>query len=244
MPSAPREADAPIAGLHRALGLRDLVLMNVSAIFAIQWIATAARIGPASLLLWIVAMLAFFIPSGLCVMELASRHPGEGGLYVWVREAFGDVHGFAVGWCSSIGNLPYFPTVLLFASGVALQIGGWHSAADDVRYHAAFGIALLWIVIGANIVGLERAKWLTNVGAAATAVAIVILLAVTVLTNFDPLEQGGLVIKEFRDISAGPELKIELIPLQKQPSAAQMPLLSSIEILRAAEPSPEKTKKS
>jgi amino acid transporter len=163
--------------LHRALGLRDLVLMNVVAIFAIQWIATAAKLGPVSLLLWVVAMLAFFIPSGLCVMELSSRYPGEGGLYVWVRDAFGDAHGFAVGWCYSIGNLPYFPSVLLFISGVALQIGGWQSSADDVRYHVVFGITLLWAVIGANIVGLERAKWVTNVGAAAMALAIVILLA-------------------------------------------------------------------
>jgi amino acid transporter len=76
----------PVEGmpaLERALGLRDLVLFNLVAVLGLRWLATAARAGPSSLALWVLAGLLFFVPQGLVVTELASRFPEEGGIYQW-----------------------------------------------------------------------------------------------------------------------------------------------------------------
>ena len=64
--------------------------------------------------------------AGLAIVELSSRYPQEGGLYVWTREAFGPYIGFMAGWSYFTSNLPYFPSVLYFDAGNALYIGGTH----------------------------------------------------------------------------------------------------------------------
>ena len=74
----------------RSLGLLDLVLFNTVAIVGLRWVALAGHSGPSSLTLWLLAALAFFIPQGLCVMTLSSALPKDGGLYVWISEAFGE----------------------------------------------------------------------------------------------------------------------------------------------------------
>jgi len=164
-------------GLHRTLGVADLVLLNIAAILGIRWLSTAAQLGPSSLVLWLLAAAIFFIPSGLTVMELSSRDAGEGGIYRWTKAAFGELHGFIAGWAYWVNNLFYFPGLLLFIAGAFLYLGGdaWLGLGDSPYYNAAFSLTLLWLVIGANVVGLQRGKWIQNVGALATAAVFVVL---------------------------------------------------------------------
>ena len=61
---------------------RDLVLMNIAAIVGLRWLSTAAQVGPSSLALWMLGLVLFFLPLALTVLELSSRIPGEGGLYL------------------------------------------------------------------------------------------------------------------------------------------------------------------
>ncbi len=165
-------------GLVRTLGVLDLVFLNVAAILGIRYLSTAAQMGPSSLVLWLLAVVIFFIPSGLTVMELSSRLPGEGGIYLWSKSAFGEKHGFVAGWAYWVNNLFFFPGILLFISGAFLFLGGeeWLGLGDNAYYNAAFSITVLWIVIGANVLGLKRAKWIQNVGAMATVAVFAILV--------------------------------------------------------------------
>jgi glutamate:GABA antiporter len=71
--------------LKRALRFRDLALFYIATGLSVRWIATAAAGGPSALVVWIVALLGFFVPLAASVMELSSRYPQEGGLYVWTR---------------------------------------------------------------------------------------------------------------------------------------------------------------
>jgi amino acid transporter len=156
--------------LHRALGTFDLVLLNVSAIVGLRYLSIAAQIGPSSLALWLLGLITFLIPAALTVLELSSRLPGEGGVYLWSKAAFGDLHAFIAGWSYWIANLVFFPSLLMFGAGAFLYIHGgtWLKLADNPIYNATFCLGILWLAISLNIVGLERAKWLQNVGAVAT----------------------------------------------------------------------------
>ena len=164
--------------LHRTLGVMDLVFLNVAAIIGLRWLSTAAQMGPSSLVLWVLAVLVFFIPSGLTVMELSSRDPGEGGVYIWSKKAFGEMHGFIVGWAYWINNVFYYPTLLLFIAGAVLYLGGdsWLGLVDSPLYNAAFSLTMVWAVVAINIVGLERGKWVQNVGAISTLLVFIILI--------------------------------------------------------------------
>jgi glutamate:GABA antiporter len=152
--------------LHRALGTADLVLLNVAAILGLRWLSITAQIGPSSLTLWALAMITFLVPAALTVLELSSRLPGEGGVYIWSKEAFGDLHGFIAGWSYWIANLVFFPSLLLFAAGVLLYVpgGSWLALADNQLYNGAVSLGILWFATLINIAGLERAKWLQNAG--------------------------------------------------------------------------------
>jgi amino acid transporter len=164
-------------GLLRTLGVMDLVFLNIAAILGIRWLSTAAQMGPSSLLLWLLAVVVFFIPSGLTVMELSSRDSGEGGIYLWTKAAFGEQHGFIAGWTYWVNNLFYFPGLLLFIAGAFLFLGGneWLGLGESGYYNATFSLTLLWLVIGVNVIGLSKGKWIQNVGAMATAAVFVVL---------------------------------------------------------------------
>ena len=166
-------SDADVAGgpeLHRTLGISDLVLLNIAAIVGLRWLSVAAQIGTSSLTLWALGLITFLIPSALTVLELSSRLPGEGGLYLWSKAAFGDAHGFVAGWSYWVANLVFSPSLLLFTAAVLLYVpgGAWVGLADDPLYNGVVCLGILWFATLLNILGLERAKWLQNAGATAT----------------------------------------------------------------------------
>ena len=150
----------------KALGLWDVVLMNVVAVVGMRWIARGARTGPASVPLWILAWIAFFVPLALAVAALARKYPEQGGMYAWVRRAFGQGHGFVCGWCLWVNNLFYFPSLLLFAAANVAAMGGpaWAPLGASRWYSVAFVLAGIWIAAAISIVGLKWGKWLQNAG--------------------------------------------------------------------------------
>ncbi len=173
-------SEAPSDGrpLHRVLSTWDLVLLNTAAIVGLRWLAFAAKIGPSGLALWVLGALIFFVPLALCVLELSSRMPGEGGFYLWTKAAFGDIHGFIAGWSYWTANLVFFPSALLFVAGISLYVGGerWLGWADNALYNAVYCLIALWGATALNILGLQRAKWLQNIGGLATWMATALLL--------------------------------------------------------------------
>ncbi|MBK7335527.1 MAG: amino acid permease [Saprospirales bacterium] len=172
----------PNPSLHRTLGLRDLLFLNITAVVGLGSLANAAQFGLSSLTLWAFALLVFMIPFGFTVVELHRRLPGEGGLYLWAKEAFGETHGFVVGWSYWLCNIVWFPTSMLTVSAVFLYVGGgdWLGLAENPWYNGAFSLGLLWLIVGLNIVGLERAKWIQNIGGVALWVTILLLLGLGV----------------------------------------------------------------
>jgi len=148
------------------MGLRDVVLFNISAIVGLRWLTTAAQFGFASLALWVLAMLIFFLPSAAAVRELTDLDPRAGGIYRWVSQAFGPRHGFIAGWGYWVNNLFYFPSLLVATAAIAAYIGGPGTVhlQDDARFVAWISLAGLWIAVIANLVGLKVGRQLQNIG--------------------------------------------------------------------------------
>ena len=72
----------------KVMGVADLAMFYIVTGVSLRWIATAAAFGPSSIVIWVGALLGFYLPFVLAIVELSSRYPQEGGLYVWTREAF------------------------------------------------------------------------------------------------------------------------------------------------------------
>ncbi|HUE85273.1 MAG TPA: APC family permease [Vicinamibacterales bacterium] len=161
----------------KALGLWDVVAMNIVAVVGLRWIARSARVGAPSVSLWVLACVLFFIPLALALIELSSRHPEQGGIYAWVRRAFGPLHGFIVGWCLWVNNLFYFPSLLLFAAANFALVVSPADLADDRLYSVVFVLGLLWFCTAVNIIGLQAGKWVQNIGSLATWIPPILLIA-------------------------------------------------------------------
>lgn len=179
-------SEAPRAGLKRAMGLGDVVQFYVVAIVGLRWLATAAAAGPSALVIWLIAAVALFVPLAFAVIELAARHPEEGGIYVWTRAAFGDFAAFMVAWLYWVSNVVYVPALLYFMVGNGLFIGGagWLSHSNDPLLYVGVSLIGVALAIGLNIVGLDVGKRLHNLGAWSTWVPVAVLVALGAVALF------------------------------------------------------------
>lgn len=164
----------------RTLGFWDVLLFFITAGVNLQWVATAAVAGPSSITIWGLACATMSLPLAFCVVELASRYPDEGGIYVWSKRAFGDFAAFMTGWTYWISNLPYFPGVLYFAAGNALFIAGepFRHLSSSPAYFIAASLIGLSFATYLNLVGLQIGKWLNNAGAIARWLATLALMGI------------------------------------------------------------------
>jgi amino acid transporter len=165
--------------LKRTIGLRDLALFYVVSSLSVRWTATAAAAGPSILFIWVAALTCFFVPLAASVMELSSRYPQEGGIYIWTREAFGDFWGFLSAWAYWMSNLPYFPGVLYFGAASVLFAFGPHAQtlAASPLYFVSFAVACLALITGLNIVGVNQGKWLNNVSSLGSLLPLTVIIA-------------------------------------------------------------------
>lgn len=164
--------------LRRAMGFWDVLLFNIAAVLGPRWIAAAAHNGTSSISLWVLAAVLFFLPTALIIIELSTRYPAEGGLYVWSKEAFGDFHGFVAGWAYWIYTFFYFPGLLTASVAMSVYIGGpkWAHLAGNPSYLLLASIGLLAVAVILNLVGLDIGKWLQNAGGVSTYVPLLMLV--------------------------------------------------------------------
>jgi glutamate:GABA antiporter len=171
-------ATDPKKQLRRVMGFWDVLLFNIAAVLGPRWIAAAAHNGTSSMSLWVLAATLFFLPTALVVVELSTRFPHEGGLYVWSKEAFGEFHGFVTGWTYWIYTFFYFPGLLIASAAMAAYIGGSGAAhlADNRTFLVVGSMILLAAAVILNIVGLNIGKWLQNAGGVGTYLPLMMLI--------------------------------------------------------------------
>ncbi len=174
------EETAPKSQLRRAMGFWDVLLFNIAAVLGPRWIASAAHNGTSSISLWVLAAVLFFLPTALIIIELSTRYPAEGGLYVWSKEAFGDFHGFVAGWAYWSYTVFYFPGLLTASVAMSVYIGGpkYWALAKDPHYLLWSSMALLAVAVILNIVGLNIGKWLQNAGGISTYLPLLMLIGI------------------------------------------------------------------
>ena len=172
--------------LKRSLGRWDLVALFVVAVFNLNVVPSIAANGGVTVWLWLISLVLFFWPQGIAVIELAHRYPGEGGVYLWAKEVFGDFHGFLSGWCYWTNNMMYVPTVMLYFVGVSVFVlGPGHQAlADNRAFTVIASLLLMALLVILNIVGLGVGKWINNIGGIGTGVAAAVLIGLGLIMYF------------------------------------------------------------
>ena len=170
--------------LKRVLGRLDLILLFVVAVFNLNVLPSIAANGGVTIWLWLISLILFFWPEGIAVIEMAHRYPGEGGVYLWAKEVFGDFHGFLSGWCYWTNNMMYVPTVMLYFVGVSVFVlgPGHEGLADNKTFALLASVVLLALLVILNVVGLGVGKWVNNLGGIGTFVAAFLLVGLGMVT--------------------------------------------------------------
>jgi amino acid transporter len=168
--------------LHRALRLGDLVLAQILCVVGTSWVGVAAGLGRSQSLTWVAAMLAFYVPMAASVICLNRAMPLEGGLYVWAREAFGDLGGFLTAWNLWVYGIAVVATILYaMPTEISYLIGPSARWLPENRGASlAIVVVMLAGIMLAALRGLELGKWIHNVGGIA-------ILAVFAALIFLPL---------------------------------------------------------
>jgi amino acid transporter len=158
----------------KALRLGDMTLLTVSAILLLDTVAASASIGVSSLFWWAFLGITFFIPYGLMNAEMGTTYPEEGGIYAWVRDAFGGRWASRITWSYWVNNLLWVPSVFILFASIFNQLFGLDLGLGA---QMAMGIALLWGAAAVNILSLSIGKWVPNIGAAIKILVFVVLIA-------------------------------------------------------------------
>lgn len=134
-----------------SLTIFSLVMITVGSVDSIRNLPATALFGSQLIAFFTLGALFFLLPTALVSAELASGWAKQGGIYIWVKEAFGKRAGFLAIWLQWIENVIWYPTILSFVAGTVGYL--INPAMANKPY-------FLWIVIvssfwGATLVNLR-----------------------------------------------------------------------------------------
>lgn len=161
----------------------DTALYMLATGLGIRWIAVAAAVGPASLLLWVLALFVFFIPLAAAVAELTGRYEAEGGIYAWARDGIGPLAGFICGWLYWIALMPYFASIVYFLSGLIIAAIG--ADAHNTVLYLSIAISISLLVTAVQALGLKYGKWPPNIGIIGGWIVVFIIVGIGAVLAFE-----------------------------------------------------------
>src|SRR5271165_5249620 len=176
--AAESEVRAHSASLRRELGIADLVLAQILIIIVPEFYGTAVKAGSAHVVLWILAILLFFIPHAFVVAHLNRLMPLEGGLYEWARLGFSDRVGFLTAWNMWLLQTVQVSQIALVATtyiSYAAPSAAWIATSQPMLI--AVSVALIALMMMVARLGLGVGRWVSNVGSIFTVFILVVLIA-------------------------------------------------------------------
>jgi amino acid transporter len=160
----------------RVLGAASIALISLAAVLTLRGMPTVAEYGWSSIAFYVLGALFFFIPLALVSAELATGWPRAGGLYAWVKQAFGERSGFLAVWFEWVENIVWFPTVLSFVAATLAYVID-PSLANDKLYLVLAMLTIFWALTLANFFGMKWTARLNNPGViAGTLLPAVVLI--------------------------------------------------------------------
>ncbi len=150
-------------------------MINVIAVDSIRTLPFSAELGFSLVFFYLMAAVFFFIPSGLVSAELATGWPSTGGVYVWIREAFGKKVALIIIWFNWIYNVFWYPTILALLAGVFTYFFNPNLSTNKI-YMSASTCLLFWGATLLNLKGMKLSSIVSTVGALIGTIAPMLLI--------------------------------------------------------------------
>ena len=169
----------------------SLAMMTAAAVVSLRGLPMMAK-EQLTLFVYIAfATFIFLIPAALVSAELGGAF-GEkgGGVYTWVKEAFGARWGFVAIWLQWIQNVVWYPTVLAFSAAAIAYVVGEPKLANNGPYVGAFCIVAYWAATWITLRGVSAIARVTSWAFLAGTVlpgVIIMVLAVIWIVQGNPI---------------------------------------------------------
>lgn len=141
--------------------LIDAILATVCITLVAESVPPTAAIGNSQYFWWIFLIIAFCLPYGLITAELGSTFQSEGGMYDWVKMAFGKKMAARVAWNYWI-NFPLW--IASLAVAVTDVVAGIFDIELSFIWLLVLQLGYTWLV---SLLGTKRigeSKWIVNIG--------------------------------------------------------------------------------
>ncbi len=172
------------------LGITTLALMTVAAVVSLRGLPMMAAEGLSMLFYIGFCTVLFLLPASLVSAELGGAFAdSKGGVYAWVKSAFGSRWGFVAIWLQWIQNVVWYPTVLAFGAGALAYMFARPDLANAGWYVTAIILAVYWAATLMTLKGAAFAarmtKWFMLIGTVLPGVLAITLAVVWVLQGND-----------------------------------------------------------
>lgn len=146
------------------LGVFALAMMNVAAVLSLRGLPMMADEGLTMFFYILFSSILFLVPISLVCAELATGWPKAGGLYAWVKEAFGIRTGILAIWLQWLQNVIWFPTVLSFLAAALSYLFLDETLAQNRWFNFAIINVVYWVATLINLRGIGFAGKITSLG--------------------------------------------------------------------------------
>lgn len=185
------------------LSVFTLMMINVAAILSLRALPGLAEYGWGLIFYLALGSLCFFIPSALVSAELASGWDDEGGVYLWVKEAFGPKWGFVAIFMQWVENLPWFPAVLAFGASAIAYTFDPELASNKWFIVAVIQVAL-WLATFLNFRDMKISAFFSSTGAIAGTIVPGLLI---IVLGIDHVASGNTVQIPFAVTALMPDIE-------------------------------------
>ncbi len=173
-----------------SLTIFSLTMITVGSVDSIRNLPATALFGSQLIFYFVLGALFFLIPTALVSAELASGWAKQGGIYVWVKEAFGKKTGFLAIWLQWIENVIWYPTILSFVAGT---IGYLINPAltSNPYFLWAVIVSCFWGATVVNLRGMKSSAMFSSFCSLAgllLPMSLIIGLGVAWITQGNPLQ--------------------------------------------------------
>ncbi|MGF1760753.1 APC family permease [Photobacterium sagamiensis] len=144
------------------MGVTSLALFSLCAVIVVDTLTASASIGVSSIGWWLITLFVFVIPYGLITSELSTTYPGDGGIYDWVKQAFGYKWAVRTTWFYWINVGLWMPAVYIMFAGMFAEL---FMPDLSLLWQIAICIVLTWLTIWVCNVSVDVGVWVTNIGA-------------------------------------------------------------------------------
>ena len=164
--------------------LVDAILATVCITLVAESVAPTAAIGNSQYFWWILLIAAFCVPYGLITAELGSTYDSEGGMYDWVKRAFGKKWAARVAWNYWI-NFPLW--IASLAVAVTDVIVGIFGVELSIFWLLVLQLGYTWLVSFLGTQRIGESKWIVNTG---TVFKILFMVALGALGIYTFIKTG------------------------------------------------------